>query len=51
MSGLDVNRREFMKIAAGAGASLAIPTAGLASDTSKMIGIQVGAISFVDEGL
>jgi len=48
----DVNRREFMKITAGAGAALAMPTLGHAavSSSSKMIGIQVGAISFVDEG-
>ncbi len=50
MSKLDVNRREFLKIAAGAGAALAIPTPGHAAVSSKMIGIQVGAISFVDEG-
>ena len=48
---LDVNRREFLKIAAGAGAALAMPTPGhTAVSSSKMIGIQVGAISFVDEG-
>jgi hypothetical protein len=47
---LDVNRREFLKIAAGAGAALAMPTPGHATLSSKMIGIQVGAISFVDEG-
>jgi hypothetical protein len=48
----DVNRREFMKITAGAGAALAIPAWGQAAvaSPSKMIGIQVGAISFVDEG-
>jgi hypothetical protein len=46
----DLNRREFVKIAAGAGAALAIPTPVLAAGSSKMIGIQVGAISFVDEG-
>jgi hypothetical protein len=48
----DVSRREFMKITAGAGAALAMPTLGHAavSSSSKMIGIQVGAISFVDEG-
>ena len=48
----DVNRREFMKITAGAGAALAMPTLGQAAavSSSKMIGIQVGAISFVDEG-
>ena len=48
----DVNRREFMKITAGAGAALAMPTLGHTAVpfSSKMIGIQVGAISFVDEG-
>src|SRR6204780_811417 len=47
----DVNRREFLKITAGAGAALAIPTAGRTAVTSsKTIGIQVGAVSFVDEG-
>jgi len=49
---LDVSRREFMKITAGAGAALAMPGMGEAAinASSKMIGIQVGAISFVDEG-
>ena len=48
----DVNRREFLKITAGASAALAMPTLGHAavSSSSKMIGIQVGAVSFVDEG-
>jgi hypothetical protein len=51
MSKFDVNRREFLKITAGAGATLAIPISGHAAVTSsKMIGIQVGAVSFVDEG-
>src|SRR6202451_2141245 len=50
MSKSDVNRREFLKIAAGAGAALAVPTSGHTAAPSKMIGIQVGAISFVDEG-
>ena len=51
MQRLDVNRREFLKITAGAGAALAMPTPGNAAVSSnKMIGIQVGAISFVDEG-
>ena len=51
MSGLDVNRREFLKIAAGTGAALAMPISGhTAAASSKMIGIQVGAVSFVDEG-
>src|SRR2546425_12436680 len=47
---LDVNRREFLKIAAGSGAALAMPTLGHTAVSCKMIGIQVGAISFVDEG-
>jgi TAT (twin-arginine translocation) pathway signal sequence len=50
MSGPGVNRREFMKLAAGAGAALAVPGLGDAAVSSKMIGIQVGAVSFVDEG-
>ena len=52
MHNSDVNRREFMKITAAASAALAMPTLGHAavSSSSKMIGIQVGAISFVDEG-
>jgi hypothetical protein len=52
MSGLDVNRREFLKITAGASAALATPTLGQSAGTSfsKMMGIQVGAISFADEG-
>jgi hypothetical protein len=50
MSGWDVNRREFMKITAGASAALAMPNIGHTAVSSKMIGIQVGAVSFVDEG-
>src|SRR5450755_3719106 len=50
MSRSGVNRREFLKLAAGAGAALAVPTPGDAAVSSKMIGIQVGAVSFVDEG-
>src|SRR5712664_3212850 len=47
----DLNRREFMKMAAGAGAALALPgSLEAAVCSSKMIGIQVGAVSFVDEG-
>ena len=46
----DVNRREFVKIAAGTTAALAMPTLGHTAVSSKMIGIQVGAVSFVDEG-
>jgi hypothetical protein len=37
---LDVNRREFLKITAGAGAALAMPTSGRTAVFSKMIGIQ-----------
>jgi TAT (twin-arginine translocation) pathway signal sequence len=47
---LDVNRREFLKIAASAGAALAIPSLANTAVSSKVIGIQVGAVSFVDEG-
>ena len=47
----DVNRREFLKIAAGAGAALAVPAPPHPAASSKMIGIQVGAVSFVDEGI
>jgi hypothetical protein len=50
MSELDVNRREFLKITTGAGAALAMPNSGHTAVSSKMIGIQVGAVSFVDEG-
>ena len=45
----DINRREFLKITAGAVAAQAIPTSAIAA-SSRTIGIQVGAISFVDEG-
>jgi hypothetical protein len=47
---LDVNRREFLRIAAGAGAAFAIPTSEHAAASSGIIGIQIGAVSFVDEG-
>src|ERR1700757_2174475 len=46
----DVNRREFLKIAAGASAAMALPPQAQPAVNSQMIGIQVGAISFVDEG-
>ena len=39
-----------MKIGAGAGAALAMPSTVHPSVSSKTIGIQVGAVSFVDEG-
>jgi hypothetical protein len=50
----DLNRRKFLKITAGTGAALAMPTLGqtaVAAAPSKMIGIQAGAVSFVDEGM
>ncbi len=54
MQNSGLNRRDFVKITAAAGAALALPAAAqsaIAPDPSKkMIGIQVGAISFVDEG-
>jgi hypothetical protein len=46
----DVNRRGFLKTAMGAGAALAAANPTHAAVSSKMIGIQVGAVSFVDEG-
>ena len=48
----DLSRREFVKITAGAGAALAVPVWGQAPpvSSSKMVGIQIGAVSFVDEG-
>ncbi len=50
MSGLDVNRREFIKTAAGTCTALAMSGTGQTASSPKMIGIQVGAVSFVDEG-
>ena len=46
----DVNRREFLKLSARAGAVLAMPAVAFPSQSKTMIGIQVGAVSFVDEG-
>ena len=46
----ELDRRDFLKIAAGTGAALALPNLSHAAVFPKMIGIQVGAISFVDEG-
>ena len=46
----ELNRREFVKLTAGAGAALAVPSIAFPGESKKMIGIQVGAISFVDEG-
>jgi hypothetical protein len=50
MSDLDVNRRSFLQSAVGAGVSLAASQTTRAAEPAKMIGIQVGAVSFVDEG-
>src|SRR5262245_51177643 len=50
MSALDVNRREFLKITAGTCAAVAMPTPGETAAYPRMVGIQVGAVSFVDEG-
>ena len=47
----DVNRREFLKLSAEAGAALAMPAVAVPGQSEKMIGIQVGAVSFVDEGI
>src|SRR5689334_9149065 len=45
----NITRREFTKLAAAAGAGAAFPFWGDAS--RRMIGIQFGAVSFVDEGM
>jgi hypothetical protein len=49
MSKLDVNRREFLKITAGARAALAMPTSGPSAVRSKMIGIQFGTTAQPDQ--
>ena len=50
MNSNEKNRRDFLKLAAGASAALAMPTPAHPAVSPKMIGIQVGAVSFVDEG-
>ena len=51
MHNSDVSRRAFMKLTAGVSAALAVPSLGDAvPSSSKVVGIQIGAISFVDEG-
>jgi len=50
MSQPDVSRREFLKITAGTCAAVATPTVAQTAASRKMIGIQIGAVSFVDEG-
>ena len=46
----DVKRREFLKLGAEASAALAMPAVAFPGQSKAMIGIQVGAVSFVDEG-
>lgn len=46
----DVPRREFLKLTVGAGAGLTVPIVAFPAQSKAMIGIQVGAVSFVDEG-
>jgi hypothetical protein len=50
MSDSDLNRRRFLQSATGAGVSLAASRSTSAAAPAKMIGIQAGAVSFVDEG-
>ena len=50
MSDSALNRRSFLQSAVGAGVSLTAANAAGAATPAKMIGIQAGAISFVDEG-
>ncbi len=50
MSNIEVDRRGFLKTAAGLAAGPAI-SAQSGGDGKKMIGIQVGAVSFIDEGV
>src|SRR5690349_1090705 len=50
-----ISRRQFLQntaktVAAGALLPALLPSTGKAAASSQMIGIQVGAISFVDEG-
>src|SRR5215471_7441337 len=45
----ELTRREFGKLAAAAGVATALPA--WPAGPEKMIGIQVGAVSFVDEGV
>src|SRR5512143_495465 len=47
----NLSRRSLLQTALGAGAALSVPGRSAAQGaSSKMVGIQVGAISFVDEG-
>jgi len=47
---MEVDRRGFLKSAVGAGALLTAPNPARPAVCSKMVGVQVGAVSFVDEG-
>src|SRR5262249_52777247 len=46
-----MNRRNFVHSAMAGALASAVPQAPAAPAASKMIGIQVGAVSFVDEGV
>jgi hypothetical protein len=46
----DGSRREFIKITAGTCAAAALPIAAQTAASRSVIGIQIGAVSFVDEG-
>jgi hypothetical protein len=49
-----MDRRLFLQNVAGTFVAASLPSAGLATDTAmpeKMIGIQIGAVSFADEGV
>src|SRR5271169_2329725 len=50
MSDSNLDRRRFLQSAVGAGVSLAASRSAGAATPAKMIGIQAGAVSFVDEG-
>ena len=50
MSDSHLNRRSFLQSAVAAGVSLTASRTTGAAVPAKMIGIQVGAVSFVDEG-
>src|SRR5437660_10141008 len=50
MPGVEMDRRSFMK-AGSAALAAAAPAYAQVSPSKKMIGIQVGAVSFLDEGV
>src|SRR5258708_38296555 len=52
--GMGMDRRLFLQNVAGTLVAASLPSAGIAADPAtqeKMIGIQVGAVSFADEGV